>query len=116
MRAKVIEFRLPAAWQSDANKSAIPPLPWGLYDTVDDCWMGDESGPKVFSWSDQASEMTQLYAVARVAAQVADVRLGQAPGRTRVRTYGGDSILRNTVETKMTVANALQGLEDGTFV
>jgi len=43
---------------------------WGIFDTEDEVWIGDEHGPRLFTDKD----------IARVAAQMTDVRLGQKPG------------------------------------
>lgn len=77
---------------------------YGLLDMVDNCWLGDETGPKLFD---------ELW-VARIAAQVADERLGYAPGRTRAIPYmEGPVRLKDQVDTKMSALEALQKLEDG---
>ena len=52
-------------------------MKWGVLDTKDNLWMGDTTGPKLFD-----DEL-----IARVAAQLVDVRLRQQPGRTRARAY-----------------------------
>jgi hypothetical protein len=77
---------------------------WGLYDTLDHCWLGDANGPKTF----------EEYDWARLAAQMADVQLGQAPGRTKAMKYdGGLKHLKDEVEVKMTALEALDKMEKG---
>ena len=77
---------------------------WGLLDTQDNVWMGDDDGPKTYT----------DYMIARVAAQMVDVQLGQHPGRTKAKEYvGGATRLRDEVKTKMGSAEALQKMEDG---
>lgn len=77
---------------------------YGIYDTQDSCWLGDEHGPKLF----------EDFLVARVAAQVLDERLGNRPGRSKAREYGGGANrLRDEVQTKMSTLDALQRIEGG---
>lgn len=93
---------------------SLPLCPWGLYDTADNCWMGDDEGPKIFSAD---VDLENLFASARIAAQIVDVRLGQKPGRTMVRHYPAAATrLRDKVEPKMSAEDALRGLEDGRFI
>ena len=80
---------------------------FGLYDTVDGLWMGDDSGPKTFP----------DLLTARIAAQVTDVQLGQEPGRTRAKEYEpGPKRKRDEVETRMGTLAALKGIESGRFM
>lgn len=75
---------------------------WGVYDTVDRVWIGDDGGPKIFMDP----------ALATIAAMVVDEQLGQTPGRTRAREYvQGPLRLRDTVPTRMGTLRALQNLE-----
>ena len=79
-------------------------MTYGLLDTVDNVWMGDSSGPAKFG----------DFMLARIAAQMLDVQLGQAPGRTRAVEYiEGPKRLRDTVETKLSPLAALQEIESG---
>lgn len=55
--------------------------PWGLYDTKDCCWMGDESGPTLY---DAAFD----FELARVAEVVMNERFGYI---TRIRLCAYDS-------------------------
>lgn len=82
-------------------------LMWGLLDTQDNTWIGDDFGPVLHE-----EEWT-----AKVAAQVVDVQLGQEPGRTRAREFPAQQNLRlkETVDTKMGTLEALEGLEEGRF-
>jgi hypothetical protein len=77
---------------------------WGIYDTQENIWYGDETGPKLFDDEN----------VAKVAAMVMDVRLKQRPGRTRQREYReANPRLRDSVETRMTTEEALEHIEKG---
>lgn len=82
-------------------------LMWGLLDTQDNTWIGNDAGPVLHEeeW------------MAKVAAQVADIQLGQEPGRTRAREFPAQRNLRlkETVDTKMGPLEALEGLEEGRF-
>jgi hypothetical protein len=77
---------------------------WGIYDTVDGVWMGDDKGPVTY-----ADEW-----VAKIAAHTLDVRLRQNPGRNKAIEFTDKNLrLRDTVETKMTTEEALKLIEDG---
>ena len=83
---------------------------WGLYDTEDNCWMGDNetyTGPKLF----------EEYGLARIAAQVMDVQLRQQPGRTKATEFIEQPLrLRDKVNTKMDSLEALKGIESGKLI
>jgi hypothetical protein len=80
---------------------------WGLYDTIDGVWMGDDSGPKTFD----------DFLVARIAAELVDIQLGQQPRRTQAKEYEhGPKRLRDHVDTKMSTLEALEGKESGRFM
>ena len=78
---------------------------WGLRDTVDNVWMGSnetEAGPRLFN----------DYMLARIAAQMMDVQLGQPEGRTKAERFVLQPLrLRDSVKTKMGSARALRILE-----
>jgi hypothetical protein len=77
---------------------------WGLYDTKDGVWMGNDAGPKTFS----------DLILARVAAQMIDMQLGQESGRTRAKEYKpGAKRLRDKVDTRMSSVEALRAIEVG---
>ena len=77
---------------------------YGLYDTVEHVWMGGDEGPKTF----------EDFMLARIAAQMIDVQLGQEPGRTKAKEYDpSPKRLRDSVDTKMTALEALDGIEKG---
>ena len=57
------------------------------------------------------------FMMARVAAQMIDVQLGQRPGRTEAREYQeGPKRLRETVKTRMTPEEALAAMESGKVI
>lgn len=94
-----------AGWEATGTKLSNPSEgPWGLLDTQDNVWMGDDAGPKIYT----------EYLLARVAAQMMDEQLGQKPGRTRALPYkGGATRLRDKVKTRMGALQALRNLEGG---
>jgi hypothetical protein len=83
---------------------------FGIFDTVDRCWLGTNdtgTGPKTFE-----EEL-----LARCAAQLADVRLGWPPGRSRARAYDATGVtLKDELQTKMDTLNALRLVERGVRV
>lgn len=80
-------------------------MTWGIYDTVDGVWLGDESGPKTFDGPD-------AYMLARIAAQLMDERMRQPANRTVAKEYDpGPKRLHDSVTPKMTGLQALRRLE-----
>ena len=80
---------------------------WGVYDTETGTWMGNDDGPVIYT----------DFMMARVAAQMIDVQLGQRPGRTEAREYQeGPKRLRETVKTRMTPEEALAAMESGKVI
>lgn len=89
---------------------------YGIYDTKDNCWIGDSSGPRLFTHEDseKANGMPQ-YVMARIAAQMAEVQMGYDLGRLRAREFTErDLKLKDEVSTKMGPLEALDKLERGT--
>lgn len=81
-------------------------MKWGLRDTKDNLWMGNDDGPLTYD-----SET-----LAKVAAITVDVMLRQAPGRTRATEWlGGPVRLRDEKVAAMTPAQALDRYERGGF-
>lgn len=79
---------------------------WGLFDTTDQVWLGDDDGPRAFPAED----------LAKVAAMVADVRLAQAAGRTRARELPETTVdwsLRDEKPLTMTAQRALRLIDRG---
>jgi hypothetical protein len=86
---------------------------YAIYDTQDNCWLGDETGPKLYdkALSEKLNGMPQFLA-ARIAAQMTEVQVGYAPGRLQAREFHGDDLhLKDSVDTKMTAVQALRKLE-----
>lgn len=77
---------------------------WGVLDTKDNLWIGDEKGPDLFS--------TEV--LAKISAQVMGVMAGYEPGRLRERAYPeGPVRLKDSVDTKMDARTALRRIEEG---
>jgi hypothetical protein len=85
-------------------------ITWGMFDTVDRVWMGTQTGPATFVEED----------IARIAAQMVDVRLRQKQGRTKARELPEElrRLLRYRDEKPalMSGEEALRGLEEGRFL
>lgn len=82
---------------------------YGLYDTKDNCWIGanDEgTGPKLFKQEE--------YELARIARQLACVRLGVPYGRIKVRKFEEDALVKkDELPTVLGGEEALRLLEEG---
>ena len=77
---------------------------WGIFDTEDKIWIGNDDGPCHYE-----DKMT-----ARLSAEVADVVLGQKIGRCRARRLPkGSWKLRDEKPTIMKPEKALRLLEEG---
>jgi hypothetical protein len=78
---------------------------WGVFDTVDECWMGNSKGP--LSYDDEK--------LAQVAAMVMDMRINWQIGRCRARVLPHPLPwrLRDTKDTRMSTVDALERLEKG---
>jgi hypothetical protein len=88
---------------------------YGLYDTQDGCWLGDSTGPRVFTIQDSAEANGLPHRLlAQIAAQMVEVQLGYTPGRVRVREFTDENLqLRDEVQITMTSLEALIKLESG---
>jgi hypothetical protein len=88
---------------------------YGVYDTQENCWLGDETGPRLFTreLSKEANGVPQEL-LARIAAQLAGVQCGYAVGRLQARVFNEDDlVLKDSVPTKMSAVEALTKLENG---
>ena len=82
----------------------FPKKVWGLLDTQDNVWLGDDDGPKTYT----------DFMTARLVAQMVDVQLGWEPGRTKAAEYiEGSKHLRDEVDTRMGAEEALRKMEGG---
>jgi len=88
---------------------------YAIYDTQDNCWLGDDTGPRLFTREDSVklNGMPQELA-ARIAAQVWGVQLGYAVGRLQAVVFRGEDLqMKDEVSTKMSGLEALKKLESG---
>lgn len=78
---------------------------WGILDTQDDLWLGD-GGNHLLLYRDKRN--------ADLVVRVLGVRLRWAAGRLRAVTYTHDVVrVRDYIEPKLPVEEALRRLEDG---
>lgn len=79
-------------------------MKFGLLDTHDNVWMGDNKGPKLFDDEE----------LAQVAARIVDVQLRQIAGRTKAMPYIEEAnIKRDKVPVLLSPEEALKRLEEG---
>jgi hypothetical protein len=99
----------------DHLEEAQNSVSYGIYDTQDNCWIGDETGPRVFTREDSAKAKGMPHQVlAKIAAMMAEMQLGYKPGRFVAAEFNAENLrLRDSVETKMTPLEALIKLENG---
>lgn len=77
---------------------------YGLYDIKDNCWLGNSEGPLLY-------EDQQL---ARIAARILDVRLGNPAGRTRAEEYLAEATTKlDDLQPKYSAEEAINRLEEG---
>ena len=83
------------------------PMTYGIYDTKDNCWLGDASGPKTF----------EDFTLARVAAQIVEDRITGTDLGCRFRAQelpsSGPWHKRDEVLTQRTSLESLIRLENG---
>jgi hypothetical protein len=80
-------------------------MKFGVFDTVDELWIGDENGPKLFEFED----------LAKLAAMIVDKRLKQPLGRSRALPFDEKQSVhyKDTVNTVMDSKQAIEELEEG---
>ena len=77
---------------------------WGLYDKKDNCWLGDENGPKPY----------EDKTIARIAAQVIADQLGygELSKRIEARELPDYNLkLKDSVDTKRTALESIRRIE-----
>ncbi len=78
---------------------------YGIYDTKDNCWLGDDTGPKTF----------EDYTLARIAAQMAEDQVFSNRGmglRFQAKEYKVKNLrYKDSLDTKRTALEALNRLE-----
>ena len=78
-------------------------MTWGILDTKDNLWLGDDTGPKLFDDLMLARCAAQLWE-----AQVLETDLG---GRYQAREFTGAGKIRGEVEAKFSAHEALKNIE-----
>jgi len=91
-------------------------MKWGIYDTKDHCWLGDERGPKLFD-DDDPMHKGNAFPIARAAAELADIQMGWPPKRSVARRYDLTSVQKkDELPIKRTATEALRGKETGKYL
>ena len=82
---------------------------FGVYDTKDDCWLGDEKGPREFVY----------FLLARIAAEVWSDQLGvnRMTRRFEARELpsNDDWSLKDTIDVKRSALESLTRIEEGGY-
>ena len=83
-------------------------MKYGLYDTKDNVWLGDEKGPFIFDTNEEPLGQ------GRIRAAICDAQFEQRIGRTEARELTrGVYTHRDSVDIKRDALTALEMLEDG---
>lgn len=86
------------------KRLTVPMGTWGILDTKDNTWMGNENGPLLYD-----EEI-----LAKLAARVLETRLRWFAGRIRAKVYpGGPKQLKDKLTPKIDAVTALKRLESG---
>lgn len=92
---------------------------YGIYDTREDCWLGDENGPRLFTFEDsKKANGMDTWTMAQIAAQMTEVQLGYSKdgmsGRLKAKEFNLKEVrLKDEMPTKMTALEALVIVEGG---
>lgn len=92
---------------------------YGIYDSKDDCWLGDENGPRLFTFEDsKKANGMDTRIMAQIAAQMTEVQLGYSSdgmaGRLRAREFNLREVkLKDEMPIQMTAHQALVIVEGG---
>lgn len=80
---------------------------YGLHDTKDNCWMGDNRGPFLYKKEE----------LAQIAARIVDVQLKQVAGRTKSTLYTEDVLVKkDDKEVLIGAEEAIEKLECGAVI
>lgn len=79
---------------------------WGLYDSVDRCWIGNEAGPLVYRAREINGHLVAASMLARTAATVANERMKWKRRRIVARPFA-----RGAFKKKDEVTPVLSGVE-----
>lgn len=89
----------------DFNKPLYSPTGrYGVYDPVDNVWMGNDAGP--VRYDDPL--------IARLVAELLEVQVGLERGRLKAREYDCQNPrLRDSIDAKMKPEEAIRRMEEG---
>lgn len=77
---------------------------YGLYDTKENCWLGNSEGP--LQYEDEE--------IAQAAARILDVRLRNPAGRTRAMPFPDELLVKkDDVTPELSAEEAMRRLEEG---
>lgn len=91
---------------------------YGIYDTLDHCWLGDTKGPSLLTEGDDVlghpMGADQVLMIARIRAQMTNVQMGYPSTRLIAKLYDESGTkLKDEITTKMTAEEALRAIEEG---
>lgn len=100
-----------------AKHPLTPGVKYGLRDTVDNLWMGDADGPTLYEDQLVEGKMFPGSLMARIAAEMVDIRLRQEVRRTRSEVFDDCPVaFRDEKKAKITLIQALRGKESGLYL
>lgn len=86
---------------------------WGVYDTIENIWIGDEKGPILYDNDPERPMLTGEF-MAKVSCSMVAIRLGHSPTRYRPKEWVEQPVrLKDSVDTKMSTLEALERYEKG---
>lgn len=91
---------------------------YGVYDTEDNCWIGDDKGPRLFTVADneKTKGVINYEVLAKLSAQITNIQMGYKPGRLVHREYKNEDLrLRDTLPVKMSGVEAIIIAEGSSF-
>ena len=88
-------------------------MKYGIYDTIDNVWMGDKNGPKLFDTED-AKYGQHALELAKISAHMGCQQLGYPPTRLREREFTESVLIkRDEKEPIRSAVDALKRIERG---
>lgn len=91
---------------------------YGIYDTQDNCWIGDDKGPILYTrdFAMTAGKGMPQELLARMSAQITCVQMGWAPTRLRALEFTPQELhLKDEIPVKMSGVEAIRRAENGQF-
>lgn len=107
------------AWNRGKNyrvrASGVATMKWGIYDTKDSCWLGDDRGPRVFDDDDPIFK-GDAFPMARVAAEMIDIQMKWPPKRSIPREFDPAGLcLKDELPIQRTIHDAMRGKLSGKY-